>query len=305
MRRRIESPVLRAAALFLFVCLPLLGLPGRSRAQSNPAPPPLRPEYRWIFDVPVLTAGAALLIASSTLDAKRRFVPDEGIDPDDIRWSLDRRMIGERSTKADGDSDYFCDIAAAYPMMLAMLCQPAGSRINGTFWRSLEYAESILITGSLSWFIKESAGRPRPYAYLPGSERPNNAAYDVTTAEAFRSMPSEHATIAFCAANFSLTDHLISRPAASWQERAAVGFIGGFLAGTTAGLRVEGGQHFPSDTIVGGLIGTVGGVAIPLFHHYIGADGQRSGWPSARAWWQALAGEIAGIGAGVLLAETY
>jgi membrane-associated phospholipid phosphatase len=305
MRRRFAPSILHAAIFFLVACLALAGSAARSRAQNDAASQPVRPEYRWSVDVPILAAGTTLLITGNLLKVNRKFVPAEGLDVSDIHWSFDRRVIGEHSTKADTYSDYFRDASVAYPMVLAMIYQPAGTRVNGTFRRSIVYGEAILITEGISWFIKKSVDRPRPFTYLPSSELPDNPAYDVTSEAAFRSMPSGHASISFCAAGFTLSDHLISRPHASWQERAAVNFLGGFLAGVTTGMRIEGGQHFPSDTIVGGLIGTTGGVAVPLFHHYIGTDGRRAAWPSARAWCQALAGEIVGIGSGFLVAETY
>lgn len=102
-----------------------------------------------------------------------------------------------------------------------------------------------------------------------------------------------------------MTDHLISPPEASWKERVGTAFIGGCLAGTTSGLRIEGGQHFPSDVIVGGLIGTATGVGVPLVHHYVSRTARRAALPSWRAWKQAILGETVGIVAGLLIAETY
>jgi membrane-associated phospholipid phosphatase len=45
---------------------------------------------------------------------------------------------------------------------------------------------------------------------------------------------------------------------------------GGFLASATVSLRVDSGQHFPTDVMVDGLIGTATGVAVPLVHDYVG-----------------------------------
>jgi membrane-associated phospholipid phosphatase len=298
-------PGLRFAAASAIVCLAVLFLPGRSNAQSEEPARSVHPELRWLVDAPIVGVGVTLLAIGNPLDVTRKVVPDQGLDPSDIHWSIDRNTVGERSTKADNDSDYFRDAAVAYPLVLAFVSQPSGERLSGTLRRSLVYVEAILVSEGVSAIIKNSTDRPRPFTYLPIDERPDNPAYDVTSDEAFRSMPSGHATISFCAASFAITDHLLSRPEADWKEHAGVGFIGGLLAGLTASLRVEGGQHFPSDTIVGALIGSAGGTGVPLLHHYIGAGGRRGKMPSGRAWWQALAGEAAGIGVGVVAAHYY
>jgi hypothetical protein len=303
--RRTGAVVRGARVVCVIASLAFLGLAQSIPAQEPASTQPVHPEFKRLLDASLLASGVALLVVGNPIDVTRKPVPPEGLDPGDIHWSLDRGIIGKRSTRADSESDYFRDAAVAYPMVLRLISQPPGTRLSGTLWRSMEYIEAILIAEGVSAVIKNSADRPRPYTYLPADQRPNNRAYDVRVDEAFRSMPSGHATISFCAAAFAMTDQLISRPNASWQERAGVSFLGGFLAGMTAGMRVEGGQHFPSDTMVGGLIGIASGVTVPMVHEYIGADGHRAGRPSARAWWQAVAGLGAGTGIGFLAAHLY
>ncbi len=297
--------VLYVAAARAVVCLALFGVPYRAQAQSDAPAQSVHPELRWRIEAPLLAAGAALLVVGKNLSVSRKSVPPEGLDPSDVQWSFDRGVIGERSTRADTQSDYFRDAALAYPMTLAFASQPSRTRVSSTLRRSLMYGEALLVAEGLSKVIKGSADRPRPFTYLPANQRPNNPAYDVAADYAFQSMPSGHAISTFCAAGFAMTDHLISRPDASWRERVGGAFVGGFLAGTTAGLRIEAGQHFPSDTIAGGLIGTATGVAVPLVHYYIGPADRRTALPSGRAWRQAILGETVGIAVGILVAETY
>jgi len=287
------------------VGLVLVGATGPARAQSDAPAPPVSPELRWKVDAPLLTAGATLLAVGAQLKVDIKVVPPEGLDRSNIAWSFDRNYIGEVSTRADSHSDYYRDAVVAYPMILAFASQPSGTRLSGTLRRSVVYAEAVAVAEGISLFVKRSADRPRPYTYLSADERPNTPAYDVTAESSFRSMPSGHATISFCAAAFAMTDHVLTRPEASWQEQAGTAFVGGFLAGMTAGLRVEGGLHFPSDSIVGGLVGMTSGVAIPLVHRYVSPAGRREPMPPGRAWWRAILGEVAGIGAGILAAEAY
>lgn len=289
----------RTLAVWVLVALALIGMPPRVTAQTGATCAPTHPEYRLLLDAPLLAAGATLLVVGSQLDVTRKFVPPEGLDRSDIHWSLDRNIIGERSVRADRDSDIFRDLAFAYPAILTFVSQPSGDRWRGSFQHLLEYAEAMLIAEGMSSVIKRWADRPRPFTYLPEGERPNNSAYNVTSDEAFESMPSGHAAMSFCSASFTIADHLLARPQASGLERAAVAFVGGYLAGMTVGMRLEGGQHFPSDTMVGALIGTTCGVATPMVHHYIGAGCKLSALPPARIWWHALAFEVIGIGAGI------
>ncbi len=96
-----------------------------------------------------------------------------------------------------------------------------------------------------------------------------------------------------------LTEHLLRRPSASRIERAGIGFLGGALAGATSALRVQAGQHFPSDVIVGAGIGIVTGVAVPLLHR------GKQRLPSSNAWLEMMAGLLAGTLFGVMMAQGY
>ncbi len=278
------------------------GDPGADAGDSRSAAP-AQPRLTWRLDAPLAGAGATLLLASQFVNAGTRPVPPAGLDRGDIHWSLDRGVIGDRSTQADEQSDYTRDVVLAYPLVIAFASQPSATRAGGTLRRTAEYGEALLLAEGLSVLLKNSIDRPRPYTYLSAEERPRGARYDVTSSRAFRSMPSGHAISSFCAAGFAMTDHLLSRPDAGWLESAAVPFVGGALAGATAALRVKAGQHFPSDVIAGGLIGASSGVAVPLLHEYLGADGRRAQRVPGRAWRRAIVSLLAGAGAGILAAD--
>jgi membrane-associated phospholipid phosphatase len=96
-----------------------------------------------------------------------------------------------------------------------------------------------------------------------------------------------------------MTEYLLRHPEAGWVSRAAVGLVGGALAGATSTLRVEAGQHFPTDVVVGAGIGIAAGVVVPLVHR------GRRGMPSTRAWLQTTGGAVAGTVLGMLFAGRY
>jgi len=296
--------LLRAAPAFAGAGVAVAPPEPAAGAGPDTAATAVRPGLRGSLEGPLLGAGASLLLGSVALDATLQSVPPEGRDPGEVHWSFDRTNLGKRDADADSRSDYVRDAAVAYPLAVAFVSQPPGERLGGTLRRSVVYLEALLIAQGATSILKNSIDRPRPYTYLPSDQRPDDPAYDVTVGEAFRSMPSGHATTAFCGAAFAMTDHLLTRPGAGWLERAGVSFAGGLLAGMTAAMRVEAGQHFPSDVIVSGLIGTSSGVVLPLAHRYIGAGGRPAPPPSGAAWRQGIAGLLAGIGTGILVAES-
>lgn len=299
--RAVLRPTLRA---LLACALAFAGAPSRAVAAdgSDSAAAAVRPGIRWLPDAPLLVAGLSLAAVGKGMDVTPRHVPPAGLDRGDVHWSFDRSSIGKRDTRALSASDDARDAAVAYPVAVAFFSQPSGTRFTGTLARAVLYQEAMLLAGGTVLLIKGSADRPRPYTYLPLGGRPGDPAYDVTSREAFRSMPSGHASTAFCGAAFAMTDHLLSRPDAGWLERTAVPFAGGVMAGMTAALRVEAGVHFPSDVIAGGLIGASSGVAVPLAHRYLLAGGRRAPGPSGHDWALAVTGLLAGVGTGVLVA---
>lgn len=279
----------RLAVLLLFVA-------GSAAAQAP------QPELRWPRDGIHVAAGAALVAGAELLRVDVRPVPAQGFDRADIRWSVDRDEVGRLDSRAVSRSDLASGSAIAWPMLVAFATQPDGERALGTVRRGVVYLESFLFATAATRWIKGSLDRPRPYTYLPASARPGESTYDVTAEEAFESMPSGHASSAFCGAAFAMTDHLLTRPRAPAIERIGVAFGGGLLAGMTSTLRVRAGKHFPSDVLVGGAIGMTSGIVVPLTHRPR-AGGERVPLPSRRAWLQALGGMVAGAGAGILLAE--
>lgn len=279
----------RLAVLLLFAA-------GSAAAQAP------QPELRWPRDGIHVAAGASLVAGAGLLRVDVRPVPAQGFDRADIRWSVDRDQVGHLDSRAIPRSDLASGTAIAWPMLVAFATQPGGERALGTLRRGVVYLEASLFATAATRWIKRSLDRPRPYTYLPATARPGERTYAVTDDEAFESMPSGHASSSFCGAAFAMTDHLLTRPRAPAIERIGVAFGGGLLAGMTSTLRVRAGKHFPSDVLVGGAIGTTSGIVVPLTHRHL-AGGQRVPLPPRRAWLQAVGGMVAGVGAGILLAE--
>ena len=242
--------------------------------------------------------GAGLLVTGLLLPTNHVDVPPQGFDPSGIAWSVDRDIVRNHSRGADRTGDWTRDAALVLPLGLAFATGQGGERWHGFARSSLVWGETILLSQGLTWLGKSALGRARPFTYLSADERPGNLSYDVSKERAFASMPSGHSSSAWAGAVLGMTIHLLQRPQAGWMERAGVGFLGGALAGATSALRVEAGQHFPSDVIAGAGIGVLAGVAVPLLHR---GDRQLP----INAVLQMVEGGLAGTFVGVMLARRY
>jgi membrane-associated phospholipid phosphatase len=256
-------------------------------------------ELKLARELALLGIGAGLQTAFRVMPRPSQPVPPPGLDPSTIALAIDRDVVGTGSASADDASDWARDASVAFA--LGMMAATAGRQdpIPELARRGLVYVETALISHGLTYLAKRALGRPRPFAYRPESDRPSGSAYDVTKGGAFESMPSGHASSAWTAATLGMTEHLLSRPAASGLERVGVGLIGGGLAGATSALRVAAGQHFPTDVMLSAGIGLLTGVTIPLLHR-----GERP-MPTRRAWLEMSGGAAAGVLVGVVAAMGY
>lgn len=262
------------------------------------------PELHWWTDGVLGAVGLAGNAIGLSLSVTTQAVPEGGLDRSNINWGIDRDAIGNPSTSAETASNVAAMATLAGAPVLALLTQHGVHGFGNVVRRPVVlYGESVLLAQAVTQLLKPAIARPRPFTYLPAAERPTSANYDVTTDHAFLSMPSGHAATTFAAASYAATDNLLSQPGAGSTEHVAVAAIGGLLAGLTGNLRVKADQHFPSDVLVGGLIGTASGVSVPLLHSYVFPGGGRAPHPGGHAWLVTAAGYVLGTGAGVGLSS--
>jgi len=264
--------------------------PGAARAEGTIAGGGASryPAYSRAVDGGALGLGAAALALSYMVGDGADPVPDTGLDPADIRWAVDRRVVGHRDDGANALSDWTRDGAIALPAVVAFATAPTGSRADAVRRRAALYGEALLLGQGVVRLGKNAVGRARPFTYLAIDDRPDDAGYDVAADRAFRALPSGHSATAWTAACLAVTENLLTRPYAGRLERLSIGFVGGALAGGTSVLRVEAGQHFPSDVLAGGALGVAIGVGLPLLHR---GDLRV---PSRGAWLEAAGGLAAG-----------
>ena len=296
LRRRVRllpRPYHGLASILLgaFAILPV----GAQEAPTQPEPVSGYPTWETATEVALTSVGAAAAASSFLIPIDVRDVPASGLDPAGIRLSMDRNIVGNASLSAASASDWTRNAAFLMPVTLAAFIGPEGERWPSVGRRTLIYGEAFLLSLGLTGLGKTAFSRPRPFAYLSDEERPADDYYDPTSSRAFVSMPSGHASSAWTAVGLGAAEFMLYEPAASGWARAAVGFVGGALGGSTAALRVHAGQHFPSDVIVGSLLGLGSGVTVPLLHRGDIA------MPTTRAWLQTSSGMVVGAAVGVLL----
>lgn len=258
-----------------------------------------RPDLHGWREAGLSVLGTGLLLSGQYAHVRFRDVPADGYDPLQIDWSLDRGAVGDLHPGASNVSNWTRNAAIAFPFAVSLATSPGGARTSGLARTAVVHAETMLISQGLTLLGKKLLGRARPYAYVPALARPDGSSYDVTGNHTFVSMPSGHASSAWTGAAMGLTEYMLNRPEAAWWERAAVGFAGGALAGATSALRVEAGQHFPSDVLAGAGIGVAVGVSVPLLHR-----GNRS-IPSLGSWLEMTGGVLVGALLGTLAAESF
>ena len=123
----------------------------------------------------------------------------------------------------------------------------------------LMYTETLLWAYGIKDWGKLLINRPRPYMYF------DNFPMDkVEEGDWNCSFPSGHTTLAFTGAAF--TTYLFHQYFPESQWRLAVTGISFGIATLTGILRIASGNHFLGDVMMGAIIGTVCGVAVPYMH---------------------------------------
>lgn len=175
------------------------------------------------------------------------------------RWAV------RSSDKAAAVSDYFLYGSIPYPLILLAdrKVRKEAASVGAMYWEALAIT-GLLYTGG---------------DYLIDRYRPET--YDVT--KKFSERMSGNEKNAFFAGHVSLVatstfftasiyDHF--HPDSKWKWA----FYGVAIAatGATAYLRHRAGKHFPSDIVVGTLVGVGSGLLVPRFHKY--REGKKRAW---------------------------
>jgi membrane-associated phospholipid phosphatase len=192
------------------------------------------------------------------------------------KLALDARYAGLPEIDGEGP-DRLSDLTALYPTYALPLVMGAwgalrpvgeGSRLGraGT-WAGLGL-EVVTVNVALTDLIKRAVRRPRPYACSDAWQA--GAAADLAAGEpvdvdAQMSFPSGHTSSAG-AWSFALAHTWnLTHDAPGYVE--ALPYVGATGVTVWTGvLRVRAHKHFPSDVLVGGLLGAGVGILVPELH---------------------------------------
>ena len=191
-----------------------------------------------------------------------RMLSSGGVNPFDRfatrNWSPD---WGHRSDAARG---------AAYGVALLVVGgEMFRAASDGRFGDALRLGgmlgEVSLLTTGATYVTKALAGRRRPYLYNPSLTPEKrlelSASKGGTPTESFF---SGHASSTFAAAVFASTVFTEINGRSVRSDLVWAGTLS--LATLTAMARVKAGMHFPSDVVVGALVGGGIGYLVPQFH---------------------------------------
>jgi membrane-associated phospholipid phosphatase len=170
---------------------------------------------------------------------------------------VDRWACQKFSPEADNLSDIFLNVCAFSPLL--MFASPHLDR-DQKWTYALMYIETEILTYSVTALTKNITGRIRPFAYNP--EVPLHD--KIMSADTKKSFFSGHTSISFASMVFLAQTYAVLHPDSRWKTAV---WVSGLSAATLTGvLRILSGKHFPTDVLVGALVGSFIGFVIPKLH---------------------------------------
>jgi membrane-associated phospholipid phosphatase len=238
-----------------FLCL-LLFLVGYAAAQS--AEDRQRPyTSSWVIDGFTMAGSIAVAFSASAIDDELPLPSAAelaGLDRSGVN-SFDRFVAGTYRKSHLLPSDLTLFAAFAAPLSLL-----ADNTIREDFATViLMYVEMGILSNFAPSYGKGSVKRYRPFVY--NQSVPLNERQDI---ESVRSFFSGHATRAFAAGVMTAIMYEDYFPESPYRTTVWCATIG--LASSSAILRVTSGAHFPTDVIVGAIVGSGIGYFIPYIH---------------------------------------
>jgi hypothetical protein len=210
-----------------------------------------RPVYRLdaAVDAPIMAASALAITIPTLLasDIIRQRCP---CDPSEIN-PFDRGAVGNHSAFADVTSDVTAIVAMAGPPLLDLLDVGTGAAFQTD---ALVFAEVLLVNGALVEAAKYLVQRPLPRTYAGDPAL-------ISSPGGYRSFYSGHTSTVFAALTASAMT-LRLRYGERWWPWAVAGVVGTSVAVE----RVAAGRHFPTDVLVGAVMGSLVGILVPALH---------------------------------------
>lgn len=231
-------------------------------ASAPPAPAPPRSrspfELRLDVDFPLLAAGLVLWTAPFALTTNELQGPT--CDPCDRshvnafdRLSIPLQVAGAGTTAA-------VLLYALPPIFFTIRLIDYGiGNWRGYLTDAVVVAESVVTSGVLDEIVRRSVRRPRPYMYEAGVYPDQRSGVEATL-----SFYSGHTSASFAFTTATSYAFMLRHPGSKWNWLVWIGLMG--FSSAQGVLRVLSGDHFPTDVIVGAVVGTGIGLIVPTLH---------------------------------------
>lgn len=213
--------------------------------------------YNAAVSAPLLGAGIGLNAGAFVLHKKKNRLTEEDLAKVDIQKvnAFDRFAVSNWDIHAGHCSDGLMYASIASPLLL--LADKTGRKESGRI--ALMAGEVFILNTGLTSLTKEWAKRKRPFVYNPSIG--NTPKFDKdATASFFSGHTSTSAAMCFFTAKVYTDLHPNSKMLPLVWSMAAL------TPAVTGILRVKAGKHFPTDVLVGYIVGAALGVAIPELH---------------------------------------
>ena len=209
-------------------------------------------ELSWRRDMP-LTFFAAFASVYGNYRYSQTGVPaEEDVFLQSRLLPWDRPVAGRYNETADKVSDWAV-VLGITPLALAGYSWYGGDASGKDFAAyTLMFAQAIALQSGFNLLVRSTQLWPRPYIYATegeGAEKAREA-----RGEAYGSFFSGHTSAAFTIAVF--TGEWFSEVYPASPYRGIVWASSLSAAGMVGVLRIAAGKHYPSDVIVGALVGT-------------------------------------------------
>lgn len=224
--------------------------------------------YQFKKNVEIPIIGYSLLCETGSLilehNQKSSSVTDfANLSKSDIN-AFDRNATNNYSEELEKASKYFAFGTAVASIASVGLLSLENSDTYPAFWRNSFtfaglYIEAMAITFTTTNLVKNCITRYRPIIY-------NDKVPIIKKLEkdASHSFFSRHTSLAATSTFFAASVISEYYPH-SWQSRTT--WIGASILPAICGiLRIESGQHFPTDVITGYAFGAMCGILVPYFH---------------------------------------
>lgn len=219
-----------------------------------------------LWDVPLTASAAAISVWGNLLYRDMEVPPSEDMVSQSDLLPWDKPVAGRYSEFADNLSDGFSVVALA-PFALGGISWYNGCTDGRGFAAlALMYVQALAIQNGLNYMVRSLQLWPRPYMYAIDGEGAEAAAEVAREGkgEAYGSFFSGHASTAFTVAVF--TAEWFSEMYPNSPYKGIVWASSLSLAGLVGALRIAAGKHYPTDVLVGALVGSGVSLAVLKIH---------------------------------------